>query len=391
MKSARRLWCVTQALSVGVAGALVLSACGGSTVGAEGPAGDSSAIVAESTNAVDKFFANDGAPLEVPAIASNLDGKRIMYLSAGLSSPSGSAGVKTLTELSKDLGFSLIPFDGQFTPSKYQEGMRQAISQKVDALIVYGVDCPGNEAALKEVRAASIPIIGLQSVDCSELSPGVEPMFDSQTLYQVDGKGTAYETWAANGVAQADYLISKLKGNVKVIQFDVPDFLVTSSLGKAFAKRMSECATCQVVETIQVGVADFGPGLQQKAEQALLKHPEANAVAINYDDLVTLGISAAIKGSGRGDDILTIAGTGYEATMDLIRKKQGLDAGWVQNHEWDHYAVADTLIRHFAGKEGAKVAVPVILYDREHNMADSGEFIPKTDFKSAFHKAWAKQ
>lgn len=391
MNSAKRLWCVSKALSVGVAGVLVLAGCGGSTVGAESPTGDSSAIVAESTQAVNTFFANDGAPLEVPAIESNLGGKRIMYLSAGLSSPSGSAGVKTLTELSESLGFTLIPYDGQFTPSKYQEGMRQAISQKVDALIVYGVDCPGNEAALKEVRAASIPIVGLQSVDCSELDPNVKPMFDTQALYNVEGTGTAYETWAANGVAQADYLMSKLNGNVKVIQFDVPDFLVTSSLGKAFAKRIGECATCEIVETIQVGVADFGPGLQQKAEQALLKHPEANAVAINYDDLVTLGISSAIKGSGRGNDILTIAGTGYEATMDLIRKKQGLDAGWVQNHDWDHYAVADTLIRFFAGKEAAKVAVPVILYDREHNMAASGEFVPKTDFKTAFKKAWAKQ
>lgn len=391
MKSARQLWWVSKALSVGVAGALVLSGCAGASAGSQGPEGDSTAIVAESKKAVDKYFANNGAPFEVPPIASNLEGKRVMYLSAGLSSPSGSAGVKTLTELSKGLGFTLIPFDGQFTPSKYQEGMRQAISQKVDALVVYGVDCPGNEAALKQVRAAGIPIIGAQSVDCSELDPNVQPMFDTETLYQIDGKGSAYDTWAANGVAQADYLISKLDGKVKVIQFDVPDFLVTSSLGKAFAKRIGECATCEIVETIQVGVADFGPGLQQKAEQALLKHPEANAVAINYDDLVTLGISAAIKGSGRGSEILTIAGTGYEATMDLIRKKQGLDAGWVQNHEWDHYAVADTLLRHFAGEKAAKVAVPVILYDREHNMPESGEFVPKTDFKSAFHKAWAKK
>jgi ribose transport system substrate-binding protein len=388
MKSAKRLWCFSKAFSVGVAGALVLAGCGGASVGSQGPVGDSSAIVAESTKAVDTFFANDGAPLVVPAIKSNLGGKRIMYLSAGLSSPSGSTGVKTLTELSKSLGFTLIPYDGQFTPSKYQEGMRQAISQKVDALVLYGVDCPGNEAALKEVRAASIPIIGLQSVDCSAVDPSLKPMFDSEALYNVDGKGTAYDVWAANGVAQADYLISKLKGNVKVIQFDVPDFLVTSSLGKAFAKRIKDCATCQTVETIQVGVADFGPGLQQKAEQALLKHPEANAVEINYDDLVTLGISAAIKGSGRSNDILTIAGTGYEATMDLIRKKQGLDAGWVQNHEWDHYALADTLMRFFAGEKAAKVGVPVILYDRDHNMAQSGEFVPKTDFKAAFHKAW---
>jgi ribose transport system substrate-binding protein len=386
MKSTKRLWSLSKALSVGVAAALVLSACGGSAK-SQGPAGDSSAAVAASTEAVQTYFANDGAPLEVSAVKSNLEGKRIMYLSGGLSSPSGSAGVKALTELSKELGFKLIPFDGQFTPSKYQEGMRQAISQNVDALVLYGVDCPGNEAALKQVRAAGIPVIGAQAVDCSQLDSNAASMFDTQPLHQIEGDATAYDAWAANGRAQADYLISKLDGNVKAIQFDVPDFLVTASLGQGFAKRISECATCEVVETIQVGVADFGPGLQQKAEQALLKHPEANAVAINYDDLVTLGISAAVKGSGR-TDIVTIAGTGYEATLDMIRKEQGLDAGWVQNHEWDHYAIVDTLIRFFADEEAAKVSTPVILYDREHNMPESGEFVPETDFKTAFRKAW---
>jgi len=382
----------------GVAAALsLLLAAGLTACASEGrsdvdeEAAASSPIVSEATENVEQYFENNGAPFELEPVSNPdaLDGKSIMYLSAGLSSPSGTTGLAALEEVQAQLGFELIPYDGQFTPSKYQDGMRQAIAQDVDALIVYGVDCAGNEAALKEVRQAGIKIIGLQSVDCNEADPDAEGLFDAQPLYPIgDGEGRIGEVWAANGAAQADYLISKLKGVVKVIQFDVPDFAVTAALGEGFRDRMAECDTCEVVETVDIGVADFGPGLQQKAEQAILKHPDANSIEINYDDLVTLGLSAAITSSGRQDDLLVIAGTGFEATMDLIRKDAGLDAGWVQNHEWDHWAVADTVLRLFSGQEPAVSGVPVILYDEDHNIADSGPFVPETDFRATFEEAW---
>jgi len=356
-----------------------------------GSQGASDEIVAEASANVEQFFANDGAEFALEAVPDTdaLRGKTLMYLSAGTSSPSGTAGVQALEQLAAQLGFELVVFDGQFTPSRYQEGMRQAISQNVDALVVYGVDCAGNEAALKEVRAAGIPIIGSQSVDCNEIDTSAEGLFDAQPLYPVgDEAAKIAGVWAANGAAQADYLISKLNGDVKVISFDVPDFAVTAALGEGFRARMSECSTCEILETVQVGVADFGPSLQQKAEQALLKNPDANAVQINYDDLLSLGVTAAIDGSGRAGDLLVIAGTGYESALDLIRDGGSLDAGWVQNHPWDHYALVDTVLRVLGGQEAAVSGIPVILYDAEHNMPETGEFIPTTDFVATFEKAW---
>ena len=181
-------------------------------------------------------------------------------------------------------------YDGQFTPSRYQDGMQEAIAEHVDVLMLYGVDCAGNEAALRQVRAAGIKIVGLQSVDCNESNPGARAMFDTEPLYPIGGgSGPVGAVWAANGAAQADYLIAKLKGNVKVIQFDETDFAVTADLGKGFKDRIAQCSTCKIVDTVNVTVADFGSPLQQMAEQALVQYPEANAVEIDYDDLVNRG------------------------------------------------------------------------------------------------------
>jgi ribose transport system substrate-binding protein len=383
--------------TVAILGALALAlsatACGEAEAGtASGEVDD--ALVAEATSNVEKYFANNEAPFELEPVKDPdaLKGKTLMYLSAGLASPAGTAALKSLKEVKDKLGFELVTFDGEFTTSKYQEGMRQAVSQKVDALMVYGVDCAGNEAALKQVRDAGIKLIGLQSVDCSEVNPKAKGLFESQPLYPIgEGTGTVYEVWAADGAAQADYLISKLKGDVKVIQFDASGFAVTASLGEGFRERMADCSSCEVLETVTVELADYGPGLQQKAEQVLLKHPEANAVQIAYDDLVTLGVSSAIDSSGRKNDLMVVAGTGNEAAMDMIRKGKGLDAGWVEDYDWDHYAGVDDALRLLSGQEPAASGHPVIFYDKDNNMPESGAFVPAVDFRSTFEKAWGLQ
>lgn len=380
----------TAGICLGLAIVTSLAAC--SSTGSTGSElSADSEIVVEASGNVDQSYANNGLPFTLPLVSNPnaLQGKTVMYLSAGLASAGGTAGVRALEAVQPSVGFNLVTFDGQFTPSKYQDGLRQAVAQHVDVVMLYGISCAGNEAALREVHAAGIKIVGLQSVDCDEVDPNAPSLFDAQPFYPLgDESGRMAAVWAANGAAQADYLISKFDGDVKVIQFDVPDFAVTASLGSGFQKRMAECSSCEIVEKIDVTVADFGPGLQQKAEQALLKHPEANAVAINYDDLVTVGLSAAIGSSGRQNELTVIAGGGSEATLDMIRQGNGLNAGWVESYDWDHFAGVDTALRVLSGESAQVSGLPVILYDKNHNLPESGEFVPATDFRSTFEEAW---
>jgi ribose transport system substrate-binding protein len=385
--------CALLAVGLAACSSSAGSGAGGSRAGSSGGSSSGgSSIVAEAAANVEQDFANNGAAFSLPPVSNPnaLKGKTVMYLSAGLSSPGGTAGLKAIQEVQAKLGFRLVPYDGQFTPSKYQEGMRQAVAQHVDVLMLYGVDCPGNEAALKQVHAAGIKIVGDQSVDCNEMNPSAQGLFDGQPLYPANaGKSRKIaDVWAASDGAQADYLISKLKGNVKVIQFVVPDFAVTAAGGKGFAQRISECDACKIVDTVQVGVSDFGSGLQQKAEQALLQHPEANAVEVPYDDLMTLGVAAAIQSSGRTHSMQAVAGGGNAPYMDLIRKDQGLNAGWVESYGWDHWAGIDTAIRLLSSQQPVVDGIPVILYDKDHNIPPSGAFVVGVEFRSVFEKAW---
>jgi ribose transport system substrate-binding protein len=384
-------------LQIGGIGAAVLltvslAACSSSPSAGTELSVASADVVSGATARVDQYFANDRADFDLPAISvpDALEGKTVMFLSAGLASAAGTAALKALKSIQPEVGFNLRTFDGQFTMSTYQEGMRQAVAQDVDVLIMHSVDCAGNEAALRAVRDAGIKIVPFQSVDCNEADPNAEPLFDAQPLFPLsDGRsGTAIDWWTAVGAAQADYLISKHDGDVKVIQFDVPDFAVVAALGQGFRDRLAECATCEILETTNVRVADFGPGLQEKAELAILRHPEANAIQVPYDDLLTVGVTAAIMGSGRADSLVTLAGSGFETSLDLIREGRGLDGGYVQDYSWDAYSAVDAALRLSGGQEAAVNGIPVTFYDGDHNMPKSGAFEPAIDFRIVFEEAW---
>ena len=56
--------------------------------------------------------------------------------------------------------------------------------------------------------------------------------------------------------------------------------------------QLKQCPGCEVVE-VEITISDYGPPLQQKMEQALLQHPDIDAVLVDaavvspIDDIVT--------------------------------------------------------------------------------------------------------
>ncbi|HWI75313.1 MAG TPA: substrate-binding domain-containing protein [Baekduia sp.] len=372
---------------------LVMSACGSSSDDAKSSGSSTSAST--SAEAPDVAAAKKNVEAAYAATAKGFDpvgppaqkGKNVLYLSAGTSSPDGTYGVAEAKKAAKALGWNLKVFDGKFSPQVYQEGIRQAISQKVDGLLMYGIDCGGNKKALQEAQAAGIKVSAMAGVDCNETKPGDASLFEANASHP--GGKTDYEFYQQNGAIQADWIIAKTNGKAKVIEFAVPSFQVTAATQKGFEAELAKCSGCKIVETVDVGVDDFGPQLQEKAQQALLKQPDANAVAVSYDDLLTLGVAAAVAGSGHKDQLNVIAGNGSEPAMDLIRKDKGNNAGYVIDVSWTHFAGADALNRLFAGEKITETGEPVTVYDKDHNLAASGKFVPKFDFEGAFEKVWS--
>jgi ribose transport system substrate-binding protein len=279
-------------------------------------------------------------------------------------------------------------FDGQLDPSRFVSGIRQAIAAKADGIILDAIDCALVKQALVEARAAKTKTVAYYALDCDDPSVKGEPLYDGNVNFGSDFGDYASLT-RAWGAVKADWIIVKTLGRAKVVQFKQDQFLVVKYIREGFEQELAKCTTCEMVKTVDFTLADLGPMLQQKAQGALLQHPEANAVHVPYDTPMHLGIGAAVLESGRNDQLEVIAGEGFPSNIQLIRENRGQDAANAFPATWTGYAAVDTLNSIFHGQKPQDSGIGYKLIDREHNLPPPGKgYEPEKDFKSAYRKAW---
>lgn len=382
-KPARRLASVSLALLVMAASA----ACSteSDTPAASGSGGDE--IAEDAAKALESEFYGQGSYAEPPAEGPEAQrGARIAVINSGVQSPTGTKQVEAAREVADLLGWDLTVFDGKYEPAEYQEGIRQAISQKADVIWLYSIDCPLAETALAEAKRAGIPVVSQEAADCSDVDPQAESYFAETLAFS---QGTFIDWAKAMGESQATWLLAQLGEDADVIEVSVPELVVTNAIHEGFQAAMQEkCPTCKVTE-VKAQIADFGPALQEKIETALLRNPNANGMALSYDDLMTTGGSAAVLASGRNDSLAVIAGSGFPANVDLVRKGQGQDAGFAYDMGYETWAAADMINRLLAGEEQGQSGVGIAVFDADNGLPPEGEaWSVGIDYKPVYKAMW---
>lgn len=313
-------------------------------------------------------------------------GHKIAVINSGVQSPTGTQQANAAREVAKLLGWDLTVYDGKYEPAAYQEGIRQAISQKADVIWLYSIDCPLVKTALAEAKKAGIPVVSQEAADCSDVDPK-SPSYFARTLQFSEGN---FVKWAQGlGAAQATWLVAKLGEKADIIEVSVPELVVTQAVHDGFAATMAkECPNCKVTN-LQVQISDFGPAMQEKIETALLRNPKANGMAVSYDDLMTTGGSAAVMSSGRNDTLEVVAGSGFPANVDLVHKNQGQDAGYAYDASFETWAAADMVNRLLANAEPGKSGVGVAVFDHDKGLpAEGKQWKTDVDYATAFKKVW---
>ncbi|MEP9362740.1 substrate-binding domain-containing protein [Nocardioides sp. CN2-186] len=304
---------------------------------------------------------------------------------SGVQNPTGTAIVTAAKQAAEALGWKFSVFDGKYEPQQYQEGIRQAIAQKADVIWVVSIDCPLVKTALEEAKSAGIPVVGQESADCSDVDPS-SPSYFADNLNFSEG---SFIDWAkALGASQAYYLLSKLGSKANVIEVSVAELVVTNAVHEGFAATMKkECPECKVTD-LPIQLSDMGSALQERVQTALLRNPDANGLAVSYDDLMTLGVAGAVMASGRNDSLEVVAGSGYPANLQLIRDNGGQDAGYVIDLGYESWTAADMINRLLAGQKQGPSGVGLAVVDKDHGMPSSGTWKTNIDYQSAFKKVW---
>lgn len=315
-------------------------------------------------------------------------GKKVWIISPGQIGESASIATNAAKEAGELIGWKMTLYDSKLDIANFSLGIRQAIAAKADGIILHAIDCAIVKQPLIEARAAKVKILAYYSLDCDDPSIKGEPLFDGSVNFGDQFGDYASLTKAYSGV-KADWVIAQTKGKAKVIQFKEDELMVVKYLREGFEQSLAKCKSCEIVKTVDFTLTDLGPKLQQKAQAALLQHPEANAIHAPYDSVIHLGVGAAILESGRNDQLAVVAGEGFPSNVQLIRDNKGQDAANAFPSQWTGYAAVDSLNSLFHGQKPQDSGIGYKLLDREHNLPPAGQgYAPIADFKATYKKIW---
>lgn len=372
--------------------ALGVAGCGGgsssSTSGGEvtDQAAESGASKAAQQFA-DKWYKGSFTKPNLPPVKNIPKNQDIWIVTVGQTATSSVKSIHSVVEASKALGWKTHLYDGKFEQNEFISGMRAAIAARADAIYVYGIDCASIAAALEEAKAAGIPTISTQAVDCD--AEGGDKLFTHATTWS--GKNVE-EFFVTFGEAQAAW-VAQNQPEAKILNFVETDVRLLIRIGEGFEKGIDEyCPECEIVEEIQFTGAELGSKLQAKTEQAVLRAPDVTTISGSYDDPVNTAIAPALKNAGKSEQIAVIGGEGSVPNIDLVYEGSQAAGAGLDNF-WEGDAAMDALIRVLAGEDpalGEQNGLGVQLYDKEHNLPPKGEAfsVPDIDYKAAFYKAW---
>ena len=341
-------------------------------------------VVADAQQALDAVSGPTGTFQPPPTGGSAPPkGKTIVLIPFAQSIPGFAAAVKDAKAAAQKLGWQVRVVDGKFSPNAWLAGVRDAVNAKADGVITMGPDCTAIKAALQEAKDANIPVVNIEGHDCDTFDPGAEPLFAATVGYQ---EGTLQEWLKTVGKLQADWVIAHTKGQAKVLDVFETDAQTLKIVHDAFTEELGKCSGCSIAETVEVTGADFGPKLQEKVQQALLKNPDVNVVfPSGTESLLPAGVAAAVRGSQNKP-----VSVGWECQDDSKANFQSgiLGACLTYTPGWEAYAAVDALGSLIAGKTPrTETGIGVRLVDAEHNQ-DYVPYEAPVDYKSVYEKAW---
>lgn len=370
--------------ALAVLSVLVLAACGSDDGGGGTDETAKSSDVADYEGALDALYAGNFEPPSGPPVKP-VKGKSIWLITTGQNIETSQNITAAIEEAGDLLGWDVSLFDGKFESSRWLTGVQQALAAKADGIILFAIDCAPIKAAVEQADKAGVPVVGVEGQDCD---PG---LFDYNLTF-IDGQN--FQEWIEEGFAgtQAKWVVADTKGEAKTIVTVQTDLFVTRIALPGIERVFKTCPTCEIVDVVNFVGTDFGPPLQQKIEQSLTEHPEANSFIAAYDAVMTTGGgAAALRASGRLGEMSIMGGEGSAPGVELIYDEAGIDACSGIDFFPEGYGAVMGMVRIFAGQDPyeGETGIGSQICDLEHNLPPEGQaYQAPIDYAAEYEKLW---
>lgn len=366
---------------------LALAACsqtGGGVVDDDRPEGAGVAAVADD---LQRWLDGTSVEPDVSDSPAAAEDKEIMLISCGQSTSSCARGIQGAEDAAEAIGWKSTVYDTKGNLSAAGDGIRQAIASGVDGIFIYFIDCSYMQQPLEEARRAGIPVVQAEGVDCNVADPAAEPLFTHSVSYV---EGELLEWIEDFGAGSAAYLITEARGYADVLFVADNASIGTEHVIAGFNRMMERCPDCNA-EVLEYSFDKlYGEGVSQDLQQKLLQRPDVNSVGVAYDAILLSGVADAVQQAAKsGQNYLLTGGEGSDAAMDYLRKGVVV-AGVGLDNEWEGWSGVDNLNRLFQGAPTASSGIGIELYDGDRNLPESGPFVSKIDYQSAYLEGWGK-
>jgi ribose transport system substrate-binding protein len=352
-----------------------------------GSAGSGYAFATEAVSAAHK-----GLYVKPASGQKATSGKNVWFISCTQAAQGCAAPAASAQTAGKALGWKVTVFDGQATPSTESSGIREAIANHADGIILMAIDCAAVKSALQQAKAAKIPVVGLYSLDCNDpLSNAGPPLFTAETNSNGNDPSQLLELW---GKLQADYAISKSAGQAQVIRVTEPDFLSIKHQVQGFDGELAKCSSCKIVSQVPIAAANLAnpSAVSQQISTAMSQYPGANTIVMPSDTVLLEAAQALRVAKQKNPNLIVVGAEGLPAAIDLVREGV-VSAEVILDSEWWAWEGLDVLNRIFANN-GAVPAIPnqglsFEILDKDHNLPAGGQqWAAPIDYEAAFKQSW---
>jgi ribose transport system substrate-binding protein len=290
------------------------------------------------------------------------------------------------------IGWKGTVCDGDFDVNNgYGNCITEGLAAHASGIILSaGFDCDLMVPQLRAAKAAHVPVVAAESIDCNDPLSSVQgpPLFTS--LLMTAQYPNISQWMYARGEALAQYVIYRTGGHAQIIDLHFVGLLFGEYMHEGFLAGIKTCSGCKILAEVESNNATVASGKDAGIlAAAVLAHPTANVIDYAFSSEVQ---SSQIQAAATklGHSALVVGGEGQISSLDLIREGAPVpDAEVAYNGEQISWALVDTMNRIFAGQPPVPEGIGWVVVDKNHNLGQKGQYyIPPYNFTQIYLHSW---
>ncbi|SFS58088.1 monosaccharide ABC transporter substrate-binding protein, CUT2 family [Sulfitobacter marinus] len=301
-------------------------------------------------------FTSPGEPFDIKACVAD---KKMLSIPNSSANPFLKGIIDRMRAVGEDIGLEVTEWENQGQPSQWVQGFDFAVRDGYDVINLISGISP--DTVLPQVQAATDA--GVKVTTSHFYDPSFEPneLLSSTLPVGFNEIGKILANWTTvntDGKAKIALIVSR----------EVPP---TIPLVDGFMSELAEnCPDCEVVQEINVGVAEWGTKIQSSVQSVLQANPDVDVVIPIYDSMSQF-VVPALRLTGKLGKVKVATFNGTPFVLDYITDGSvSMNIG--ESLDWIAYSTVDATARDLCDLPiPEKLNVPFFIFDKD-NVALAG-------------------